>query len=121
MGAPEAAEKAVSGSLMRAGAIVSLSRWRRRQFSMRQPTLKMEEAMGSKCARIVGEIPLLLFVLILNLTLGFLARLRRLNAGRELLVFGGHCHWLPRAKAAIVNARWRWSFWRRASNRKLKR
>jgi len=121
VGAPEEAEKAVSGSLTHAGAIISFNRWRRRKSSMRQPTLKMEEAMGSKCARIDGGIPLLSFVLILNLTLGFLARLRRRNAGRERLVFGGHCHWLPRAKAAIVNARWRWSFWRRASNRKVKR
>jgi len=121
VGAHEEAEYAVSGSLTRDGAIISLNWWRRRKSSMRQPTLKMEEAMGSKCARFDGGIPLLSFVLILNLTLGFLARLRRRNAGRELLVFGGHCHWLPCAKAAIVNARWRWSFWRRASNRKVKR
>ena len=77
--------------------------------------------MGSRCARIVGELPLLLFVLLLNLTLGFLARLRRRNAGIERLVFGGHCHWLPRAKAAHVDARWHWSFGRRASNRRVKR
>ena len=72
---------------------------------MRQLTLKMEEAMGSRCARIVGEFPFSSFVLFLNLTLGFLARLRRRNAGRKRLVFGGHCHWLPRAKATHVDAR----------------
>jgi hypothetical protein len=77
--------------------------------------------MGSRCVRIEGELPFSSFVLFLNLTLGFLARLRRLNAGSMRLVFGGHCHWLPRAKAAHVDARWRWFFGRRASNRRVKR
>ena len=105
MGAPEAAEKAVRGSLARNGAIISLSRWRRREFSMLQPTRKMQEAMGSRCVRIVVELSFSSFELdLLNLMLGFLARLRRLNAGRKRLAFGGHCHWLPRAKAVHVDA-----------------
>ena len=78
--------------------------------------------MGSRCVRIIGEPPFSSFVLNrLNLTLGFLARLRRLIAGSTRLVFGGHCHWLPCAKTAHVDAHWRWSFGRRASNRRVKR